>query len=48
MQTFKHEHYAMLLVNNPSAAKEYIKKFQPEQEIAKAKREEMVAFCKKH
>lgn len=48
MQQFKHEHYAMLLVNNPAAARKYIKPYQPEQEIAKAKREEMVSFCKKH
>lgn len=47
MQQFNHSHYAMLLGNNPKAAKEYIAQFQTgEQLVAKSDREKMVKELK--
>jgi hypothetical protein len=47
MQQFNHSHYAMLLGNNPKAAKEYIAQFQTgEQLAAKSDREKMVKELK--
>jgi hypothetical protein len=47
MQQFNHSHYAMLLGNNPKAAKEYIAQFQTvEQVTAKIDREKMTKELK--
>lgn len=47
MQQFNHSHYAMLIVNNPKAAKEYLKQFQTGEEIkTKSDREKKVKELK--
>lgn len=48
MPTFRHEHYAMLVKNNPEEAKKYIASFNNRKNAEEKDRAYMADFLKKH